>query len=42
MSGVTNMYATCTVEELSGLSREEQMEIREHYAELKEKYMECA
>ena len=37
-SGVTNMFAVNTVQELSGLKREQILYIMEHYRELDEKY----
>ena len=37
-SGVTNMFSVLTVQELSGLSRPEIIEIMEHYSELMEQY----
>ena len=38
-SGVTNMFGVKTVEQLSGLSKSEIMDIMQNYGELKEKYM---
>ena len=40
MSGVTNMFDVKTVGDLSGLEKEEIMEIMKNYGELKEKYDE--
>jgi len=40
MSGVTNMFDVRTVGELSGLEKEEIMEIMKNYGELKDKYDE--
>ena len=39
-SGVTNMFDVRTVCELSGLEREDTMDIMERYEELMEKYPE--
>ena len=39
-SGVTNMFDVRTVCELSGLEREDAMDIMERYEELMEKYPE--
>jgi len=38
MSGVTNMFDVRTVSELSGLSREQILEIMKNYGELEKKY----
>jgi hypothetical protein len=38
-SGVTNMFDVKTVEQLSGLSKSEIMDIMQNYGELKEKYI---
>lgn len=38
-SGVTNMFLTRVVQELSGLSREKQSEIRKNYTSLSKKYL---
>lgn len=38
LSGVTNMFAVDTVAELSGLTREEVLEVQKQYTELKEKF----
>jgi hypothetical protein len=40
MSGVTNMFDVKTVGELSGLEKEEIMEIMKNYGTLKDKYDE--
>ena len=40
MSGITNMFDVRTVGELSGLEKEEIMEIMKNYGELKDKYDE--
>ena len=40
MSGVTNMFDVQMVSGLSGLNKEEIMEIMKNYGELKEKYDE--
>ena len=40
MSGVTNMFDVKTVGDLSGLEKEEIMEIMKNYGELKDKYDE--
>ena len=40
MSGVTNMFDVRTVQSLSGLNKEEIMEIMKNYGELKAKYDE--
>ena len=40
MSGVTNMFDVRTVGELSGLEKEEIMEIMKNYGTLKDKYDE--
>ena len=40
MSGVTNMFDVKTVSDLSGLEKEEIMEIMKNYGELKDKYDE--
>ena len=40
MSGVTNMFDVRTVSELSGLEKEEILEIMKNYGELKDKYDE--
>jgi len=39
-SGVTNMFDVRTVQSLSGLNKEEIMEIMKNYGELKDKYDE--
>lgn len=39
-SGVTNMFAIKTVMQLSGLSKEECLDIMENYGEYKERFME--
>jgi hypothetical protein len=39
-SGVTNMFAINTVEDLSGLSREKIFTIMNNYSKLKEKFRE--
>jgi len=39
-SGVTNMFAVNVVSQISGLKREQILEIMEHYSELYSKYME--
>jgi hypothetical protein len=38
-SGVTNMFDVKMVEQLSGLSKSEIMDIMQNYGELKEKYI---
>ena len=40
ISGVTNMFLVSTVSKLSGLTREEVLEIIENYGDLKEKFTE--
>ena len=40
MSGVTNMFDVKTVSDLSGLEKEEIMEIMKNYGTLKDKYDE--
>ena len=40
MSGVTNMFDVRTVGQLSGLEKEQIMEIMTNYGELKDKYNE--
>jgi hypothetical protein len=40
ISGVTNMFDVKTVGQLSGLEKEEIMEIMKNYSELKDKYNE--
>ena len=40
MSGITNMFDVRTVGELSGLEKEEIMEIMKNYGTLKDKYDE--
>ena len=40
MSGITNMFDVRTVGELSGLEKEEILEIMKNYGELKDKYDE--
>jgi len=40
MSGVTNMFDVRTVGQLSGLEKEQIMEIMTNYSELKDKYDE--
>ena len=40
MSGVTNMFDVRAVGELSGLEKEEILEIMKNYGELKDKYDE--
>ena len=40
LSGVTDMVAITVIEELSGLSREQILEIMKRHDELKKKYVE--
>ena len=40
MSGITNMFDVRTVGQLSGLEKEEILEIMKNYGELKDKYDE--
>ena len=39
VSGVTNMFAVNTVKQLTGLSKEQILEIMRNYSELKRKYL---